>query len=66
MLEQDPVHIGCVLDVQGRQLSVKGLLDTGAMITVKPSSTWTDMGFDRSELIPLTSDRQRLIRVQYT
>ena len=37
MLEQDAVHIGCeadlaahVLDVQGRQLSVKGLLDTGA------------------------------------
>ena len=38
MLKQDAVHIGCeadlaahVLDVQGRQLSVKGLLDTGAV-----------------------------------
>ena len=36
MLEQDAVHIGCqadlaahLLDVQGRQLSVKGLIDTG-------------------------------------
>ena len=59
MLEQDAVHIGCeadlaahVLDVQGRQLSVKGLLDTGAAVSVMPVKTWTDMGFDRSDLIP--------------
>ena len=38
MVEQDAAHIGCeadlvalVLDVQGRQLSAKGLLDTGAV-----------------------------------
>ena len=56
---QDAVHIGCeahlaahVLDVQGRQLSVKGLLDTGAVVSVMPVKTWTDMGFDRSHLIP--------------
>ena len=59
MLEQDAVHIGCeadlaayVLDVQGRQLSVIGLLDTGAVVSVMPVSTWTDMGFVRSDLIP--------------
>ena len=59
MLEQDVVHIGCeadlaahVLDVQGRQLSVKGLLHTGAVVSVMPVKTWTDMGFDRSDLIP--------------
>ena len=59
MLEEDAVHIGCeadlaahVLDVQGRQLSVKGLLDTGAVVSVMPVKTWTDMGFDRSDLIP--------------
>ena len=53
MLEQDAVHIVCeadlaahVLDVQGRQLSVKGLLDTGAVISVMPVRTWTDMGFE--------------------
>ena len=59
MLEQDAVHIGCeadlaahVLDVQGRQLSVKGLLDTGAVVNVMPVKTWTDMDFERSDLIP--------------
>ena len=59
MLEQDAVHIGCdadlaahVLDVQGRQLSVKELIDTGAVVSVMPVSTWTNMGFDRSDLIP--------------
>ena len=59
MLEQDAVHIGCeadlaahVLDVKGRQLSVKGLLDTGAVVSVMPVKTWTDMGFERSDLIP--------------
>ena len=58
MLAQDAVQIGCeadlashVLDVQGRQLSVKGLLDTGAVVTVMPVSTWTDVGFERSDLI---------------
>ena len=59
LLEQDAVHIGCeadlaahVLDVQGRQISVKILLDTGAVVSVMPVSTWTDMGLDRSDLIP--------------
>ena len=59
MLEQDAVHIDCeadlaahVLDVQGRQLSVKRLLDTGAVVSVMPVKTWTDMGFERSDIIP--------------
>ena len=59
MLEQDAVHIYCeadlaahVLDVQGRQLSIKGLLDTGAVVSVMPVKTWIDMGFERSDLIP--------------
>ena len=63
MLEQDAVHIGCeadlaahVLDVQGRQLSMKGLLDAGAVVSFMPISTWTDMGFERSDLI-LTNTR---------
>ena len=59
MLEQDAVHIGCeadlaalVLDVHGRQISVKGLLNAGAVVSVMSVSIWTDMGFDRSDLIP--------------
>ena len=59
MLEQDAVHIGCeadlaahVLDVQGRQLSVRGLLDTGSVVSFMPVSTWTDMGFDKLVQIP--------------
>ena len=71
MLEQDAVHIGCeadlaahVLDVQGRQFSVKGLLDTGAVASVMPVSTWTDMGFDRLDLIPTNINWQLPIREQ--
>ena len=63
MLEQDAVYIGCeadlaahLLDVQGRQLSVKGLLDTGTIVSVMPISTWTDLGFRRLILI-LTNTR---------
>ena len=59
MLEQDAVHIGCeadlavhVLVVQVRQFFVKGLLDTVAVVCVMPVSTWTDMGFDMSDLVP--------------
>ena len=59
MLEQDSVHIcyeadlaAHVLDVQGRQLSVKGLLVAEAVISVMTVSTWTEMGFNRSDLIP--------------
>ena len=41
-----------MLDVKGRQLSVKGLLDTGSVVSDMPVSTWTDLVFDRSDLIP--------------
>ena len=59
ILEQDADHIGCeadrvahVLDVKGRQLSVKDLLDTGSVVSDMPVSTWTGLVFDRSDLIP--------------
>ena len=59
MFEQDAVIIGCeadlaghLLDEQDRQLSLKGLLDTGAVVSAMPVSTWTDMVFDRSDMIP--------------
>ena len=53
------IHIGCeahlaahVLDVQGKQLSVKGLLNIRAGVSVIYISTWTDMGFNWSDLTP--------------
>ena len=59
MFEQDAVHIwweadlaAHVLDVQGRQISEKGLVDTGTVVSVVSFRTWTYMGFDRSDLIP--------------
>ena len=59
LLEQDAVHLVCeahlaahVLYAQGRQLSVKGLIDTGVVVSVMPISSWTDVGFDRSDLSP--------------
>ena len=62
MLEQDAVNVGCeadlvshVLDVKGRQLSVKGLLDTGVVVSFMLISTLTiglTLGFDSLELIP--------------
>ena len=52
MLEKDAVHIGCeadlaahVLDVQGKQLSVRHR-------SSGQCHGWTDMGLDRSDLIP--------------
>ena len=30
---------------------MKGLLDAGAVVSVMPVSTWTDMGFDRLDMI---------------
>ena len=52
MLEQDAALAAHVLDVPGRQLSVKGLVDTGVVVSVMPIHNWTDMGFNRSDLIP--------------
>ena len=59
MLEQDAVHIGYeadlaphVLIVQGRKLSAKGPLDKSAAVIVMSFNPWTNMGFDRLELIP--------------
>ena len=59
MLEQDAVRIGYeaylaahLLDVRGRQNSIKGLLDARVVVSVMPISKWIDMGFNRSDLIP--------------
>ena len=38
-------------DMPGKQLSVKSLLDTGAVVKSKPISFYIGMEFDRSDLI---------------
>ena len=56
MLEEDTMHIGTeadvsahVLDINGKKL--RGLLDTGAVLSVIPIETWERMGLDKDDLI---------------
>ena len=58
MLEEDLMHIGTeadvsghVLDISGKKTQLRGLLDTGAVLSVIPIETWNRMGFDRDDLI---------------
>ena len=58
MLEEDAMHIGTeadvsahVLDISGRKTQLRGLLDTGAVLSVIPIETWERMGFDKDDSI---------------
>ena len=58
MLEEDTMHIGTeadvsanVLDISGKKTQLRGLLDTGVVLSVKPNDTWERMGFDKNDLI---------------
>ena len=58
MLEEDAVHIGTeagvsahVLDINGKMTQLRGLLDTGAVLSFIPIETWEQMGFNRDDLI---------------
>ena len=51
MLEEDAMHImteadvtGHVLDISGKKTQLRGLLDTGAVLSVIPIETWERMG----------------------
>ena len=57
-LEEDVMHIGTeadvsghVLDISGKKTQLRGLLDTGAVLSVIPIETWNRMGFNRDDLI---------------
>ena len=58
MLEEDAIQIGTeedvsahVLDISGKKTQLRGLLDTGAVLSVIPIETWERMGFDKDDLI---------------
>ena len=58
MLEEDAMHLGTeadlsahVLDTSGKKTQLRGLLDTGAVLSVIPIETWRKMGFDKDDLI---------------
>ena len=58
MLEEDAMHIGTeadvsahVLDISGSKTQLRGLLDTGAVLSVIPIETWERMGFNKNDLI---------------
>ena len=52
MLKEDSMHIGTeadvsahVLDISGKKTHLRGLLDTGAVLSVIPIETWERIGF---------------------
>ena len=58
MLEEDAMHIGTeavvsahVLDINGSRTQLRGLLDTGAILSVIPIETWERMSFNKDDLI---------------
>ena len=58
MLEDDAMHLGTeadisahVLNIRGRKTPLRGLLDTGAVLSVISIETWKEMKFDKDDLI---------------
>ena len=74
MLEEDAMHIGTdadvsahVLDISGKKTQLRGLLDTGAVLSVIPMETWERMGFNKDDLpdsrIRLSAANKEALRV---
>ena len=74
MLEEDAMHIGTeadvsahVLDISGKKTQLRGLLYTGAVLSVIPIETWERMGFNKDDLIDsrirLSAANKRALRV---
>ena len=58
MLEEDAMHLGTeadvtahLLNINGKKTPFKGLLNTGADLSMIPIETWRRMGFDKEDLI---------------
>ena len=64
MLEEDAMQLGTeadvsahVLNISGKKTQLRGLLDTGAVLSVIPIETWERMAFNKDDLI---DSRKRL------
>ena len=71
-VEQDAVLIDCeidlvahVLDVQGRRLSVRELLNTGAVASVMPVGTWPGMGFQVHYCLLINMDSMKIYKINH-
>ena len=42
---------GALRDISGKKVQLRGLMDTGAVLTIIPIETWKRMGFDKDDLI---------------
>ena len=63
MLEEDAMH-NAVLDISGKKTELRGLLDTGAVLSVIPIETWERMGFNKDDLrIRLSAANKGALRV---
>ena len=58
ILQEDAMRIGTeadvsahVLNINGKKTQLRGLLDTGAVLSVIPIENWERMGFDKGDLI---------------
>ena len=58
MLEEDAMHIGTeadvsanVLDINGKKTHLRGLLDTGSVLSFIPIETWEQICFNKDDLI---------------
>ena len=58
MLDDDAMHLGTeadvsahVLEISGKKTQLRGPLDTGAVLSVKPIDRWKRMGLDKEDLI---------------
>ena len=58
MLEEDGKHLGSeadvsahILDISGKKTPLRGLLDTGAVLSLIPFETWKKMKFDKDDLV---------------
>ena len=74
LLEEDAMHIGTeadvsahVFDISGKKTHLRGLLDTGAVLSVIPIETWERLGINKDDLIDsrtrLSAANQGALRV---